>query len=527
MSNTRTSVSSPPGTAGDSVEDLISDFEDLAQTARQPDSADIDKLIAEFEDLRTLEPDESFMYESTPAAAAVVATAIAADSSAVTVEQQTQPHVLRIVWDADGCAYNGNYRQSLFFFMYEFADRIAEIRTIKDDVEMNRRNNALLEELHQKFLRGEYRFKSTDEFNQVYTALHLKGKECLIAKLKELGLTEWCEKVIREMDSASLEWETVAKRVAEMQNEQANIYFGYLKANQSVNWIMQEYIAELYKLSESIYQYMFVCSNTSLAQHFLAEKDRYHEVVLMVGSNRQSYADDQNCKWLNSTGSIFKDLNDYLKVLRGIFADKPVNIDKTTMADIQNRLLPGETFNRILSNEGGHAAYHWDEKKGTMLYAFCHRAAVEHSNSKVTVKFIDDRYDIIDGLHALFSRHPELLPAGLTLNLIRYDGELSHEVYVEGTGELDHDYMCSSLIIESLSETISPSGSRVVIDSVGSFLKDGAAAVQTFFVRREAEKQKLMSMSLAIGGSSSFFAQRDKYVVEPQSRSFTLGSVRK
>lgn len=529
MSNTR-SVGSPSGKVGDSVDALIAEFEvfDAVSVMTARNDGDADRLIREFEvvgspDSHVLEPDETFMIELpfSPAPATSAA-------SAAAVVTPPQSRVLRIVWDADGCAYNRTYRQALFFFMYDYMDRI---RSIKASIEANedpslvkQRSRALYDELHEKF-QGEYRFKSESEFNEVYSALNMKARELLIVKLKELGLSGWCEKVVREKPPYSVEWETVALRVNEMKSDEADTYFNYLSNGQSINWLMQQYLAEINTFGENFYQYIFVASNLALAESFLLEREMYDEVVLMVGSNRQSYSDDQNCKWVNSTGSIFKDLNDYLKVLEEIFTGKSVRMDRVTMADIQNRLPPGESMNRALSDSREHAPYLWDEKKLTMLYVYTHRAAIEHKGSKIVVQFIDDREDIISSLYALFHSHPELLPAGLVLSLIRYDGRINYRVYIEGTGEIDHDYTNSSKIMSALSEPTSPDGSRVIIDSVNSLLNENKA--RQFFECRESEKKKVMATSLVVGGSSSFFAQRESHVVNPLSQSYTLGITNK
>ncbi len=519
MSNTR-SVSSPPGKDGDDVADLMSEFVGLCSDDAALAANEVTELADEFTDLcpsETVGPDDDIALST--------ASANAPSSSLPPCKR-----VLRIVWDADGCAYNDEYRRSLFFFIHEVRDEIEAIEKIKDTDEGKRRVSALLDRLHTKVGSGEYKFKPNldlrdqvlqeDAFQQVSNSLAQVGKNRLIEKLKAMGLSTWCERVLREKDSNSVEWAAVEKKVAALNNAFASLYFNWLKSNHALNWIMQEYIAQLNNLHENFHPFIFAGTNMALAEHLFEDKDKYDEVVLMVGSNRQSYADDQYCKWVNSTGSIFKDLDGYLRVLKGIFPDKPVTIDPTTMTDIRHRLIPGETFRRILSNDKDHANHHWDERKGTMIYSFCHRAAVEHAGTNIAVKFIDDREDIISGLYNLFHDHPYLLPAGLTLELMRYTGRIHSQFYVTGTGDIDQDYMSSSAILVSLSQAVSPDGSRVMFDSVAS-LSD-PEVVRQFLTRREAERKQSASMMLSAGGGSSLFAEKDKWNDKKQSRSLTL-----
>lgn len=499
MSNTR-SVGSPPRTA---VEDLISEFKDLDLTASQQDSTDIDRIVSEFDD----------MY--------------AAASSAASVEQRSQPHVLRIVWDADGCAYNNDYRRATFFFIHEYKRALDKIVGEKNPTTKQRAVESLLNSLREKMEQGVYQHKTEDEFKQVYDDLKYQATQCIVSLLKTLPLTPEHIAVLDSGDFTSDRWQSLVDYILSLNAKYADTYLQHLKSGQCLNWMMKTYLEIMNSISEELSRYIILSTNNNLIRHIEEIKHEYDKIVIMVGSNRQSYHDDLNCSWVNSTGSFFKDLMGVIPTLQKIFHDKPVEIDQTTMADIQNRLLPGESFGRILAGDSVHAPYHWDEKKGTMLYAFCHRAMVECPGAKVTVKFIDDRADIINGLLGLFSNYyddrlkgSDLLPKGLVLNLIQYDGKVCYEHVIVGTGEIDPDYMNSSLIMSALSDSASPDGSRFVIDSVDSLSKPDR--LRELFQRRDAEKQKVMSMSIAAGGSSSFFAPR-RESEEQQSRSYTFG----
>ncbi len=184
------------------------------------------------------------------------------------------------------------------------------------------------------------------------------------------------------------------------------------------------------------------------------QNDKADEVILMVGSNRQSQAIDL-INFKPGKGTCFPEM----EILRAEVQRRvnvPCRIDYYLLADTYGNLPAGESFKKILSAQNDptrrallqHAGWVFDDSKLTVLYAQMHRIAMRYPESDILYHFYDDReFDILAGLKRFFSQHSDLIPYNTTAFLYQYDGtatpELLSEIKGDESGGIDCDYELS------------------------------------------------------------------------------------
>ena len=167
-------------------------------------------------------------------------------------------------------------------------------------------------------------------------------------------------------------------------------------------------------------------------------------VILLVGSNRQSVREDEHNSKLNGTGSFYSDLHRLTRLLderyHGIVKFK---LDRILMSDIYSGVPAGESYHRALRNSGHepHTTTVFDETKCSLVIAIMQHIARYYPGVKA-VKFFDDRADIFEAIVQAFGKDDThgLLPQGLPLELITYDGNFSAQecmCVIAGSGAVD------------------------------------------------------------------------------------------
>lgn len=165
--------------------------------------------------------------------------------------------------------------------------------------------------------------------------------------------------------------------------------------------------------------------NSKLCQHYYTG----------VGSLRQGYGHDVAGMRMNGTNSIFADIPHIASVVGAQF-------HPLTLCDIQHSLPVGESLRRMMTKlNGSYHSYFCDTSKVLILYSFIHDMVASDEAAKYYFNFYDNETPLIHHLVAVFSLFPDLIPKGVTLSLIAYDGHFGARYEVMGTGILDRNYV--------------------------------------------------------------------------------------
>ncbi|MCW5583651.1 MAG: hypothetical protein KIT56_07205, partial [Gammaproteobacteria bacterium] len=181
------------------------------------------------------------------------------------------------------------------------------------------------------------------------------------------------------------------------------------------------------------------------------------QVILMVGSNRQSFLCDYGNSERNRTPSCFFAINQ----LRRVFTEKipyaSVKVDDYLLSDTYGRNPAGENFSRALeyyhniSSDYEFSDCVFDDSKLTILYAQMHKIASENPAASIVYNFYDDRYnptnklskdpDILNKLAKFFNENQDLIPNNIQLCLYHYAGENITTIdTIQGLGAIDYNY---------------------------------------------------------------------------------------
>lgn len=183
--------------------------------------------------------------------------------------------------------------------------------------------------------------------------------------------------------------------------------------------------------------------NRVLFDSIKADSKNYSELIVMLGSARQSEYDDRYNSKQNKTESGFtalQKISDYLNA----------RLDPFLLADVYGNTPDGTSFNNAInpSYEGIHANWTADDSKITILYAQIHKIALLYPEEKIVFDFYDDRgrvswikLDVLEHIETYFTRYPSMLPTNVTLRLHHYeDGLLNSYEPIEGTGLINKNY---------------------------------------------------------------------------------------
>jgi hypothetical protein len=182
----------------------------------------------------------------------------------------------------------------------------------------------------------------------------------------------------------------------------------------------------------------------TIAQEIRREK--FSDVIVMTGSNRQSQELDQFNAYEHGNNSSFPQLK-YVTSAISRLSGFNCTLDTTLLADFFNDKPAGSSYQIATNgqNQRNQDKTCFDESKITLLYAQVHKIAAEYPNHKIIFNFFDDRAnnyfgDILPGLKIYFTQHPELLPANVALQLYFYDGKTLSTAFSLPAGYVRQEY---------------------------------------------------------------------------------------
>lgn len=191
--------------------------------------------------------------------------------------------------------------------------------------------------------------------------------------------------------------------------------------------------------------------NKALLDQQIAEikQGGYQQVIIGFGTNRQSkLGDDANANGRLYCAPALPILQSYLAKETGcdVVLDPSLTAD---LCDSTNQNAAGDSYKAILREKYGkptsvehiHLNCVFDRTKISLIYFWAMRMATFHPNVDIEIDFYDDRDDLLYGLHDFFSKHSDLLPKNITLNLHQYPLRNNHfPKKVKGSGEIDTKY---------------------------------------------------------------------------------------
>lgn len=265
-------------------------------------------------------------------------------------------------------------------------------------------------------------------------------------------------------------------------------------------------------------------ANRELIDILLENSSQYQSTTLFVGSNRQSIYDDCVNATSNKNGSGYPRVKQIAKAIRA-------RLDKFLLTDLYNDLPDGTTFKKAFDyldenqwgySPGDKSEHEWlhDKSKLTILCAQMYKLSSENSGDEIDFDFYDDKEEILQNLHALFERHPELIPPNVKLNLFRYAGPVDSsnlkiepliQPYpsIQGRGIINHHFR--ETIKEIASQCIQSQNyqNNEPVDSRGQRIKNYAdARASNFMITVELNcardyQPELLSLSSSSSTSST------------------------
>lgn len=321
-------------------------------------------------------------------------------------------------FDADGCLYNNFYHQLVKEIINEFGDVFS--------------------------LDGRLDFLAPNEKAKLKEKVLAKIKSCT-KQAKEPSITN--HSVLQRIKSLRKVYERSARFFgSEMPHLQDPKKFSYLDT-------LQECIQAMNAFDPAIMREIFLTANQPLIAHLEKhiEKNNAALNVLGVFSNRQSFDHDQLGQRLNTTGSIYQDIQYLLEALQLRFPNKNIAINPEIAADSYGDLKPGTSFEKIIRKSTQkdfvqHASYIFDETKLSLVYMWTHSTVKDMYEVKdsgfVSLNMYDNEKRIHDALCSKLTMHANVLPKETETNLFFYDGNAIEKplAVLAGKGEVDEYY---------------------------------------------------------------------------------------
>ena len=186
-----------------------------------------------------------------------------------------------------------------------------------------------------------------------------------------------------------------------------------------------------------------IAGNTALLSHMIRQAEYIKQLIILVGSNRQSHHLDQFNSTENKTMSCFLAVEKITSCLSTKLSHQNVGLDRFLMADIYHDLEAGTAFTQAIDpcHLGPHSDAVFDRSKITLLYAQIHKLANDHKGKRIIYNFYDDKYELLSGLNNFFQDHLEWIPINVKVHLHYYIGDEPYLlVEISGTGALDRRY---------------------------------------------------------------------------------------
>lgn len=206
-----------------------------------------------------------------------------------------------------------------------------------------------------------------------------------------------------------------------------------------------------------------VNKNKALLDSILMDRMNFQELIVLVGSARQSaFVDRLNSK-TNQTESGFaaiQKISDYIDATLNTFL----------LADVYGDVPDGTAFRHALDSSYCEKHHDWifDETKITIVYAQTHKIATMYPDDVIIFDFYDDRgigswgdIDILEHLEHYFGTYSTMLPSNVSLRLNHYEGkEVTSFKLIQGAGRIDLNYRQTIKKMMMLAEKTSPLSSN-------------------------------------------------------------------
>lgn len=184
-------------------------------------------------------------------------------------------------------------------------------------------------------------------------------------------------------------------------------------------------------------------------------------LVLMVGSARQSIFSDLYHELAHQNGSCWVFLKSYLECFQSDFPDLAgrISLDPFLLEDIFCEKNPGyhfdirvNSFSKVLVDAYMERAavfrngvdIQWqDLTKKSLIYAQLHYIGMKHPGKKIAFHFYDDRMCVLQPLYNLYRSRVELIPNNFSLRLFNYVAGYFNAAFtadINGVGYVDRDY---------------------------------------------------------------------------------------
>mgnify|MGYP003390439057 CR=1 FL=1 len=202
-----------------------------------------------------------------------------------------------------------------------------------------------------------------------------------------------------------------------------------------------------------------ISTNKVLLDSIIADKGNFDELIVMVGSARQSASSDRFNSRENNTESGFT-------AIRKISEHISARLDTFLLADVYGDTPDGTASHNAInpSYSGTHHDWINDATKITILYSQIHKIANLYPEDEITFDFYDDRgigswlpLDILEHLNTYFKRNPTMLPSNVTVRLNHYEGaKVTSFKPIRGTGMIDTNYRQVIKDMTELAKNIPP-----------------------------------------------------------------------
>ncbi len=170
--------------------------------------------------------------------------------------------------------------------------------------------------------------------------------------------------------------------------------------------------------------------NKKVIEDMIASAKEGHDVVQMIGSNRQDLKADYDNSEKNGNRycyEVFPAMARYVDEQTKQTANRgSVTFDGMLTADIAGQSKePGASFKSYTKSsqpltKSPKAESFPDESKISTIYAQMQHIAAKNEGKEVEFKFYEDNTAILDGIHDFFSAHPDLMPKNVQLHLVNH-----------------------------------------------------------------------------------------------------------
>lgn len=169
-------------------------------------------------------------------------------------------------------------------------------------------------------------------------------------------------------------------------------------------------------------------------------KNNYQQVIVMIGSNRQSPGGDTHCSRVNKNGKFFPIFPHIAHILRERLAPHNilVNTDTILLSDIYQLLEPGTCYQHAIENNlaAEEHDFVYDPNKFNIVFAQMHYLHEKYPNATIDYELWDDNIKIITKLKNFFKQYSTTYkPTRINFSLYHYTETICDLTYkIEGPG---------------------------------------------------------------------------------------------